>query len=96
MPGTGASSQFSYGAPVQTQAARPGVYMRPEKSLGVAYLLGLFLGVLGVHHFYLGKVGRGLWYLFTFAFFTIGLWVDLFTLPWQVRRINAERRAGLR
>jgi hypothetical protein len=96
MPGTGASSHFSYGAPVQMEVTRPGVYARPDKSIGISYVLWLFLGLLGVHHFYLGKGGRGVGYLFTCAWFTIGLWVDLFTLPAQVRRINADRRAGLR
>jgi len=96
MPGTGASRQVSYGAPAQMQVAYPAAYARPDKSVGVAYVLWFFFGVLGVHHFYLGKVGRGVWYVFTFAFLTVGLWVDLFTLPSQVRRINAERRAGLR
>lgn len=96
VPGTGASSHLSYGAPMQVQVAHAGVFRPADKSLGVAYLLWLFLGFLGVHHFYLGKVGRGLGYLFTCAWFTFGLWVDLFTLPGQVRRINAERRAGLR
>ena len=83
-----------YASPMQ--AAPMGVYVRPGKSVGVAYLLWFFLGFLGVHHFYLGKWQRGLWYLFTFGLLFIGLFVDLCTLPWQVKRVNAERRAGLR
>lgn len=71
-------------------------YVRSDKALGLAYLLWACLGLLGVQHFYLGKWQRGLWYLFTFGFFGIGWCVDLFTLPWQVRRVNAERRVGLR
>lgn len=74
----------------------PNGYARPEKVLAVAYLLWACLGLLGVQHFYLGKWQRGLWYLFTFAFFGVGWCVDLFTLPLQVRRVNAERRVGLR
>ena len=74
----------------------PGVYLRPDKSLGVAYLLWFVVGFLGVHHFYLGKVGRGIGYLLTFGWFMIGLFIDLFTLPSQVQRINAERKARLR
>lgn len=80
----------------QMQAVPMGVYARPGKSLGVAYLLWFFLGFLGVHHFYLGKWQRGLWYLVTFGLLLIGLFVDLFTLPSQVKLENAERRAGLR
>ena len=70
--------------------------LRSDKSLGLSYLLWFFLGFLGVHHFYLGKVGRGIGYLLTFGWFMIGLVVDLFTLPSQVRRVNYERRAGFR
>ena len=103
VPGTGASSKYTYGAPahtpmhvVQHPAPHPSVYLRPDKSLGVAYLLWFFVGFLGVHHFYLGKVGRGIGYLLTFGWFMIGLLIDLFTLPSQVKRINHERRVGLR
>lgn len=75
--------------------ARLAPYPGTEKSLGVAYLLWFFFGVLGVHHFYLGKVVRGVLYLLTFAWFTIGWWVDLFTLPRQVDMVNYRRRNGL-
>jgi hypothetical protein len=103
VPGTGASSQYAQRSSAhipmhvaQRPAPHPGVYLRPDKSLGVAYLLWFFLGFLGVHHFYLGKVGRGIGYLLTFGWFMIGLLVDLFTLPSQVQRINVERKVGLR
>lgn len=100
VPGTGASSQpSSGGTPAQMHFAQPpyaGAHMRPDKSLGRAYVLLLFVGFLGVHHFYMGKVGRGIGYLLTFGWFMIGLLVDLFTLSSQVKRVNYERRAGLR
>jgi TM2 domain-containing membrane protein YozV len=67
-----------------------------DKSVRMAYVLWFFLGLIGVHHFYIGKIGRGVGYLLTLAWFTIGWWVDLFTLASQVRRINIERRMGLR
>jgi len=54
------------------------------------------LGWFGAHHFYLGQSGRGVGYLLTCAWLTVGWWVDLFTLPSQVKRINFGRRAGLR
>ncbi|GMA36909.1 TM2 domain-containing protein [Demequina litorisediminis] len=72
------------------------VYVYTPKSLLVAYLLWFFLGVLGIHHFYLGKIGRGLLYLFTAGVFGIGLLVDLFTLPSQTRTVNAQRAVGIR
>lgn len=97
VPGTGASAHHARIASAPAHYVAPPVaFMRSDKSVGVTYLLWLFLGFLGIHHFYLGKWQRGLWYLFTFGLLFIGLFVDLFTLPWQVKRVNAERRAGLR
>lgn len=96
VPGTGSSSHLSYGGQGHVPAFSPGVYPIADKSVAVAYLLWFFLGWFGVHHFYLGKGGRGIGYLLTCAWLTIGWWVDLFTLPAQVKRVNLEQRAGLR
>ncbi len=60
------------------------------KSVGVAYVLWFFLGVLGVHKFYLGKTGIGVSYIFTLGWLGIGLIIDLFTLPSQVRKANGQ------
>jgi TM2 domain-containing membrane protein YozV len=59
------------------------------KSKGVAYLLWFFFGLLGVHKFYLGKVGIGILYFFTFGLFFIGWFIDLFALGNQVDTYNA-------
>lgn len=59
------------------------------KSTTVAYVLWFFLGLLGIHKFYLGKVGMGILYLFTGGIFGIGWLIDLFTLAGQVRTYNA-------
>ncbi|MDO4714805.1 MAG: TM2 domain-containing protein [Bacteroidales bacterium] len=59
------------------------------KSKGAAYLLLLFFGVLGIHKFYLGKVGMGILYLLTLGFLGIGCLIDLFTLGSQVDTYNA-------
>lgn len=61
-------------------------------SVGVAYLLWLFLGLFGAHYFYMGKVGIGVLYLLTLGFAGVGLLIDLFTLKGQVDRENARRR----
>jgi hypothetical protein len=66
------------------------------RNTGVAYLLWFLLGAFGAHKFYLGRVGMGFAYLFTLGFLTVGLWIDLFTLPRQVRQANALRRAEIR
>jgi len=63
-----------------------------EKETWVAYLLWFFLGFLGVHKFYLGKMGWGILYIFTGGLFLIGWLIDIFTIPSQVRRANEEIR----
>jgi restriction system protein len=46
----------------------------------VAFFLCLFLGYLGAHKFYEGKVGMGILYFFTFGLCGIGWVVDLIRL----------------
>jgi TM2 domain-containing membrane protein YozV len=48
-----------------------------KKSKLVALLLLLFLGGVGGHRFYVGKMGSGILYLFTGALFGIGWIIDL-------------------
>lgn len=42
-----------------------------------ALLLAIFLGWLGVHRFYVGKVGTGILYFLTVGAFTIGWIIDI-------------------
>ncbi len=46
------------------------------KSRGVAAVLCFFLGGLGIHRFYAGKIGTGILWLFTFGCFGVGAIVD--------------------
>lgn len=64
------------------------------KSKGIAYLLWFFFGLLGIHRFYLGKVGSGVVYLLTAGVFGIGWLIDLFTLGTQVDVYNAKYMAS--
>jgi hypothetical protein len=70
----------------------------PPKSTGTAYAFMLFtlVGVAGIQHFYLGKIGRGILWVLTFGLLGIGTIIDLFTLPSQTKTINARRAAGIR
>lgn len=54
----------------------------------VSWALLTFLGILGVHRFYLGKWISGLIYFFTGGLFLIGLLYDLWTLNGQVDELN--------
>jgi TM2 domain-containing membrane protein YozV len=54
----------------------------------LAWLLLIFLGIFGVHRFYMGKIFTGLLYLFTGGLFLIGFIYDIVTLNEQVSEIN--------
>ncbi|MBR1676131.1 MAG: TM2 domain-containing protein [Clostridia bacterium] len=51
-----------------------------RKNKWVTLLLWFFLGVVGGHKFYEGKVGMGILYIFTAGLFGIGLLVDFFAI----------------
>ncbi|GAB3616337.1 hypothetical protein GCM10027416_08940 [Okibacterium endophyticum] len=81
-------------------AAQAGSYGRqalPPKETGIAYALMLFtfVGFAGIQHLYMGKIGRGILWLLTWGLFGIGSIVDVFTLPSQVKTINARRAVGI-
>ncbi len=50
------------------------------KNKWVAFLLCLFLGYLGIHKFYEGRILLGVVYLFTGGLFGIGILIDLVIL----------------
>jgi TM2 domain-containing membrane protein YozV len=57
-----------------------------------AWILMTFLGLLGIHRFYMGKWFTGLLYLFTGGIFGLGYLYDLWTLNEQVSLINTVKR----
>ena len=65
-----------------SSAASANVAERPIRYVKkwVAFFLCLFLGFLGAHKFYEGKIGTGLLYLFTLGAFLIGWIVDIFNI----------------
>jgi TM2 domain-containing membrane protein YozV len=63
-------------------------YTSGNKDYNVSWILLTFLGIFGVHRFYLGKWITGLIWLLTGGFFLVGLLYDLWTLNTQVDEVN--------
>lgn len=86
------------------------IVVKTEKSAGIAYILLIFLGQLGIHRFYLGKTGSAIAQLLlgiigwatvwiVIGFVPLGiLWiwmaVDLFLVPGMVREANSQIQSG--
>ena len=62
-----------------------------DRSRLAAALLCFFVGVLGIHRFYVGKVGTGLLQLVTFGGFGIWALVDLVLILVGVFRDKQDR-----
>lgn len=67
-------------------------FVQGELDYNIAWILLTFLGVFGVHRFYLGKWVTGLLYLLTFGLFFIGVIYDYWTLNQQVSEGNLPQR----
>jgi hypothetical protein len=52
-------------------------YCASQKNWAVTLILCVFLGGIGAHRFYVGKIGTGLLWLFTLGFVGIGVLVDM-------------------
>lgn len=82
------------------------MYDAHKKSLLIAYLLWFFVGYLGIHRFYIGKIVSGILMLLLFALSTLltvigigfiglaifGLWwlIDALLIPSMVTEKNVE------
>lgn len=53
------------------------MYIGTPKNKWVAFFLCLFIGYLGGHRFYEGKIGSAILYLFTMGLFGVGVLIDL-------------------
>lgn len=80
------------------------IIVKQEKSMAVAYVLLIFLGQLGIHRFYVGKVGTGItqlvlglvgwatvWVFIGFiplAILWVWVFIDIFQTAGMVRKAN--------
>ncbi len=63
-------------------------YSSGNKDYTVSWILLTFLGIFGIHRFYLGKWVTGLIWLLTGGLCLFGLLYDLWTLNGQVDEVN--------
>ena len=65
-------------------------YRAGRYDYNVAWILLTFLGIFGIHRFYMGKWLTGILYLLTGGLFLIGYIYDYWTLNDQVSLLNSE------
>ena len=63
-------------------------YVAGPKSYNVSWVLLTFLGIFGIHRFYLGKWLTGLLWLLTGGLLLVGVLYDYWTLNGQVDEVN--------
>ena len=63
-------------------------YDNQKKSSVIAYILWLFLGIFGVHLFYVGDFFKGILLFFTLGGFIIGWLVDFVFLQKRIEEYN--------
>ena len=67
-------------------------YVAGPIDYSLAWILLTFLGVFGIHRFYLGKWATGILYLVTLGLFGIGLIYDFWTLNSQISELNLSKQ----
>tara|TARA_R100001509_G_scaffold128222_1_gene81663 strand:+ start:2250 stop:2624 length:375 start_codon:yes stop_codon:yes gene_type:complete len=63
-------------------------YVAGPTDYNLCWILLTFLGVFGVHRFYMGKIFTGLIYLVTLGLFGLGILYDFLTLNGQISERN--------
>lgn len=68
--------------------------MRKRRSLIIAYLLWFFLGIFGIHRFYLGRPISGVIYFLTGGLLGVGWLVDIVLTAFMVEDENHALKYG--
>lgn len=66
-------------------------YTTGKIDYNAAWILLTFFGALGIHRFYLGKIGTGIIYLLSFGLFGAGVLYDFCTLNNQISNIHRAK-----
>ena len=61
-----------------------------KKNRNTTLVLCYLLGFIGVHYFYVGRIGRGVLYLCTLGLFGIGWIIDMILIATVIFMINPE------
>ena len=69
-------------------------FVEGPKDYNVAWILLTFLGIFGIHRFYMGKILTGILYLLTGGLLLIGVIYDFWTLNAQLSEINNRSRTA--
>jgi len=69
-----------YGGSNMSKGATNFVTNTSSKSKKTALRLCIFLGLIGAHYYYVGRIGMGLLYTFTFGLFFFGWIIDIFRI----------------
>ena len=73
------STQYTSSVEIKVTQPKYDQYDYPvsRKSRTITLILWVFLGAIGAHYFYAGRIGMGILWLLTGGFFGIGLVIDI-------------------